>query len=85
MLKFSCLSLNSRDFEWRAKRAVRKGASERGAGKGEFLHPLHSRLLSRAVLARLLATSPKRKACTQATFAIMHSLAFVKVNRLTPL
>ena len=47
MLKFSCLRLNSQDFEWLAKWAVRKGASKRGAEKGEFLHLSHSRLLSR--------------------------------------
>ena len=37
LLKLPCISFISFHFEWRAKRVVREGASERGAGKGEFL------------------------------------------------
>ena len=41
MLKLRCLNLLALTltlhFEWRARRVARDGASERGAGKGEFL------------------------------------------------
>ena len=50
-------------FEWRAKRVAREGASERGAGKGEFVSFYTPR--THVDFSRDFSRLLKRRACSQ--------------------